>query len=90
MIVNKSDIINSVSKANNLNLSDIEFSINQYAKAIMRIIGHKVKIKNNLKYPDGVKRKKLDTTILNELGWKSKLSFDQALKKTYSSYIKGK
>ena len=27
MIVNKSDIINSVSKANNLNLSDIEFSI---------------------------------------------------------------
>ena len=70
--------------------TDIEFSINQYAKAIMRIIGHKVKIKNNLKYPDGVKRKKLDTTILNELGWKSKLSFDQALKKTYSSYIKGK
>lgn len=27
MIVNKSDIINSVSKANNLNYSDIEFSI---------------------------------------------------------------
>ena len=27
MIVNKSDIINSVSRANNLNLSDIEFSI---------------------------------------------------------------
>lgn len=27
MIVNRSDIINSVSKANNLNLSDIEFSI---------------------------------------------------------------
>ena len=27
MIVNKSDIINSVSKANNLNYSDIDFSI---------------------------------------------------------------
>ena len=27
MIVNRSDIINSVSKANNLNYSDIEFSI---------------------------------------------------------------
>ena len=27
MIVNKSDIINSVSRANNLNYSDIEFSI---------------------------------------------------------------
>ena len=38
--------------------------------------------------PDGIERKLLDTSILNSLGWKSKIDLDNGLKITYEWFKK--
>ena len=42
-----------------------DMTINQFAKAIMKHFNVKLKIKNNKKMPDGVKRKLLDVKLSN-------------------------
>ncbi len=42
----------------------------------------------NKKYPDGVKKRKLDTSILDKLGWKSKIKIEDGLTEYYKYFIK--
>ena len=43
----------------------------------------------NKKYPDGVRERKLDTSILDNLGWKAKINIKNGLEKYYD-YFKEK
>ena len=66
-----------------------EYSIKHYARMILKIlkINLKVKFDNNIKY-DGVKSKVLDTKLARKYGWKSKISFSNAILKTYKDLEK--
>ena len=63
-----------------------DLTINQFARQIMRYFDINLKIKNNKKMPDGVKRKLLDISLSRKLGWKFKTDLFQGLKKTHESF----
>ena len=62
--------------------------IKDLAKLIQRITCFKGKLNFNKNFPDGVKERKLDTTILDNSGWKSKIKIEEGLKKYYKYFIK--
>ena len=67
--------------------SSTEMSVKEYANIIREIIDPKVSIKfNNDKKVDGVKRKKLDITLANQYGWKTKMNFLKALNDTIEDF----
>lgn len=67
--------------------SSIEMSIKEYAHKVKNIIDPKVIIKfDNNKKLDGVKRKKLDLSLANRNGWKSKMNFSKVLYFTIEDY----
>ncbi len=67
--------------------STIEMSIKDYAERIKNKIDTKVIIRFNKNIRlDGVKRKKLDTSLAARYGWRSKMKFSQALEKTIDDY----
>tara|TARA_B100001769_G_scaffold275246_1_gene276552 strand:+ start:3432 stop:4373 length:942 start_codon:yes stop_codon:yes gene_type:complete len=65
-----------------------DMSINDFAKIIMKYLEVKLKIVNNRKMPDGVKRKLLDVRLSRKLGWKYKTSLLNGLDKTYKDFLK--
>jgi GDP-L-fucose synthase len=58
-------------------------NIKNLSKIIRSITKYEGKIFYNKKYPDGVKERKLDTSIINKLGWKPKIKLTQGLKDYY-------
>ena len=60
------------------------YSIKRIAYIIKEITNYKGKIFFNKKYPDGVKRRQLDSSIIKKLGWRPKIS----LKKGLESYCR--
>jgi len=68
--------------------SNQHISIKQVAKIIQNMTQYKGKIFFNKKYPEGVKYRKLDSTLINSLGWKSKISFEEGIKNYYSYFKK--
>jgi len=60
-----------------------EYSINSVVTKIAEIIGYQGKIIWDRSKPDGTPRKLLDTSLINDLGWKPRLSFDEGIKLTY-------
>jgi GDP-L-fucose synthase len=68
--------------------SGYELSIKNLAKKIKKITSYKGQIKFDLKKPDGMKRKKLDTKYIFNLGWKPNVDFEKGLKKTYNDFKK--
>lgn len=67
-----------------------DYTIKQYAKIMGRHFDKKIDIKYNKKYPEGMKRKLLDISLISKLGWKPKISMDKGFKNTISWYIKNK
>ena len=78
----------------NINLSFInigsgeEVSIKNLALSIKKIVGYNGDIIFNKDYPDGVKRRKVSTTILDNLGWKAKIKLKKGLKLYCDYYLK--
>ena len=67
--------------------SPIEMSIKNYAYLLKKKIDPEVKIKfNNDKKIDGVMRKKLNLSLANSYGWKSKMNFSKALDKIIEDF----
>jgi len=62
-------------------------SIKNLSKIIKKITKYKGKIVFNKKYPDGVKKRKLDTSILDNMGWSSKVKIQNGLQKYYNYFI---
>ena len=63
-----------------------DLTIKKLAETIAKITGFKGKIEFDTTKPDGSKRKLMDSTRLNMLGWHSKINLEQGLKKTYKDY----
>ena len=66
-----------------------DFSINHYAKMILRRIipKNKIKIKFDLSKPNGTPRKVLDIKLSKKYGWKPKIGLDEAITRTYKSFL---
>ena len=60
-----------------------EISIKTLAETIRDVVGFKGKILFDADKPDGTPRKLLDTSRLNALGWKAKISLKEGLQQTY-------
>ena len=56
-------------------------------KILNSIIQFEGDIKFDTTMPDGNPRKLLDSTSINELGWKAKISLSEGLKNTYNWYL---
>ena len=67
--------------------SNIELNITNYAKEIMKILNYKCTIEYDKSKPDGVKRKKLDISLIKKLGWKKNNNFSKNILKTYKSFL---
>ena len=67
-----------------------DYTIKQYAKLMGKHFDKKIKIKFNKKYPEGMKRKLLDISLIKKLGWRPKISMKKGFKDTISWYIKNK
>lgn len=66
--------------------SNQEISIKDLAVLIAKLVGYKGLILWDKKMPNGTPRKKLDTSVLDELGWVSKISLEEGIKLTLKSY----
>ena len=67
--------------------SNEEISIKELVKNLLKIIDFKGSVFFNTEYPDGNPRKLLDSTKINNFGWKPKISIDEGLSKTYKWYL---
>jgi GDP-L-fucose synthase len=65
-----------------------DLTIKKLAKTISKITNFKGKIHFDITKPDGAKRKLMDSTRLNKLGWKHKVDLTKGLKQTYKEYCK--
>ena len=68
--------------------SDFEISIKDLALLIAKTIGYKGKIVWDETKPDGTPRKKLDTTLISNIGWNPKTNLETGIKKTLDSFSK--
>lgn len=77
----------NLSKFNYYNVgSGSEISILGLAQKIKKVVNYKGSIQFDLKKPDGIKRKFLNTSRIQRLGWKPKISLLEGLKKTYKDF----
>ncbi len=53
---------------------------------IKKTVGFKGEIKFDKSKPDGTPRKLLDSTIINDKGWKSKIKLENGIKELYHYY----
>ena len=65
-----------------------DISIKELAYKIKKIINYTGKVYFNKKYPDGVKRRMVNSVKIRKLGWKPKISLDKGLKKYCNYYLK--
>ena len=64
-----------------------EISIYNLAELIKSIIGYDGEIRFNADMPDGTPRKLIDSSRINELGWKPKIKLEDGIRKTYKWYL---
>ncbi len=64
-----------------------EISIKDLALKIKNLVDYEGDISYDLSKPDGNPRKLIDSKLINELGWKSKIDIDYGLKKTYDWFL---
>lgn len=65
-----------------------EISIKNLANLIKKISGFSGGLYFNKNYPDGVKKRKLDSSKIYKLGWKPKIFLNDGLKKYYNYYTR--
>lgn len=63
-----------------------EISIRDLAKLLARVIGFRGRLDFDPTRPDGTPRKKVDTSRLDALGWRSATPLEQGLRETYAWY----
>ena len=63
-----------------------DITIKDLALKIASIVGYKGSISFDLSKPDGSPRKLMDSTLVNKMGWKSKVTIEEGLKSTYQDF----
>ena len=67
--------------------ANYEYKISDLSRIIANIVGYNGNIKFDDSYPNGMMRKVLDSSLLLNMGWKPKTSFENGLKLTYKDYM---
>ena len=81
-------LLTKKSKTDYLNIgSGEQVSINTLAIKIKKIVKYDGKIFFNTSYPDGVKKRQVDSHLIRELGWKPKINLDKGLAQYCLYYI---
>ncbi|MDO8733391.1 MAG: GDP-L-fucose synthase [Actinomycetota bacterium] len=70
----------------NVGLGD-DMPIRELAETVAAVVGFKGTIEWDSSKPDGMPRKLLDTSRINELGWKPQISLREGLESTYAWYL---
>lgn len=65
-----------------------DISIKAVAELISEVVGYSGQLVFDQSKPDGTMRKLLDTSLINSLGWKPKISLREGLEKTYEWYCR--
>ncbi len=63
-----------------------DYSIEYYAKFIMKKLKIKLKIKKNLKYKNGTPRKLLNSNLAKKLGWSSKTNLNDGFQEMFKDF----
>ena len=67
-----------------------DISIRELAEVIKEIVGFEGDLRFDSSKPDGTPRKLLDVSRLESLGWQSRTSLREGIKKTYRWYVENK
>ena len=67
-----------------------EITIKELVEKIKVVVDFQGEIVFNKNYPDGNPRKLIDSSKINELGWKTNTNIEEGLKYTYEWYLKNK
>lgn len=63
-----------------------DLTIENYAKYLIKFFNANLKIKKNLKMPDGIKRKLLNISLAKSLGWRARTKLKEGLKITIQDF----
>ena len=63
-----------------------DLTINELAQMVGDIIGFKGEIINDFEKPDGTPQKLLDTSKINDLGWKPNINLQKGIEDVYRWY----
>jgi GDP-L-fucose synthase len=66
----------------------VDITIKDLATMIKSVVGYNGVIEFDKNKPDGMKKKLLDVSIINGLGWKAKCSLKDGIDKAYNNFIK--
>jgi len=64
-----------------------DITIKQLAEIISKVTCYRGQIEFDTTKPDGAKRKLMDSTRLNNLGWQPKTELEQGLKQAYNDTL---
>ena len=67
-------------------VSGVDYSINELADIIKDTVGFEGEVKWDTDKPNGMMKKLLDISKLENLGWKPKTSLENGLQTTYEYY----
>ena len=65
-----------------------EITIKELVEKIKIVVNFQGEIVFNKDYPDGNPRKLIDSSKINELGWKPTVNIEEGLKQTYDWYLR--
>ena len=68
----------------------IDITIKDVVKIVKEVVGFHGKIVFNTKMPDGTRRKLLDISKIEALGWKSSITLEDGLRETYKWFLNNK
>ncbi len=68
--------------------SNVEKSIENYAKFIIKKLNLNIKIKFDKSKPNGTPRKILDSSVAIKYGWKPKIGLDEGFDKVYEAFLR--
>ena len=66
----------------------VDYSIEHYAKLIMKHLNINLKIKYDKKKPNGTYKKLLDSSLAKKYGWRYKTEFDKGISIAINDYLK--
>ena len=66
--------------------SGMEVSVAELAKLICQVVGFKGEVRFDPSKPDGTPRKRLDSSLLNKLGWTPEISLEEGVRTTYEDF----
>ncbi len=68
--------------------SGFELTIIELSEIIKKVVGYNGKIKFDESKPDGSPRKLVDSTLINQIGFKPKVHLEEGIIKTYKNFLK--